>query len=168
MEWEDALKISFGAGLGLLISVAQSWVASLRAKKRAEKLLKLQLPEIKRTVESFAGNNVISLTELPALSLLGTSELASLPGAVAANAHKLVAMLDKAERSRKIASGLLNNRTSPEFHVHAKVYAEYIEAARAPLDQLCSKYSYTADRKKRRSFLALLFAAGDLRRCRAI
>jgi len=141
MEWEDALKISFGAGLGLLISFAQSWLAGLKAKKRAEKLLKLELPAIKRTVESFAGINVISANELPALSLLGTNELASLPGTVAANAHELVALLDKAEQSRKIASGLLNNQNSPEFQVHAKVYAEYLEAARAPLDHLCSKYS---------------------------
>jgi hypothetical protein len=129
MTWADALKIAFGAGLGLLISVGQAWFASRRGRKRAEKLLLIELPTIQKAVEALAGKNIMPTTELPALSYFGVNELASLSDSVASQVYELDSALKRAEMSRKIASGYLEQQDAPEFKIHSTVYGACIDSA---------------------------------------
>jgi hypothetical protein len=131
MTWSDAIKIIFGAAIGLVISLCQGWFAFRRAQKRSEKLLLVQIPRLSRSMNSlktcYLEHQVIITTELPSLNYFGSSELAALPVYLA----ELVIVLDdsikRAEMSRKIATGNLANQESPELLIHQKAYGEYIE-----------------------------------------
>ncbi|MBI2784015.1 MAG: hypothetical protein HYX64_08090 [Gammaproteobacteria bacterium] len=136
MTWADAAKILFGAGLGLLISLGQAWLASERQRKRSEKLLLLELPTIQKIVEALAGKTLMPTTELPCLTYFGVNELASLSDSIAPHVYALDSALTRAEISRKVASGYVNNQSSPEFMVHSTVYTNCIDAAQKAIEAI--------------------------------
>jgi hypothetical protein len=125
MTWSDAIKIIFGAAIGLVISLCQGWFAFRRAQKRSEKLLLVQIPRLSRSMNSlktcYLEHQVIITTELPSLNYFGSSELAALPVYLA----ELVIVLDdsikRAEMSRKIATGNLANQESPELLIQSTI-----------------------------------------------
>ena len=55
MTLVDAVKILFGAALGFLISWLHVYLTSRRQKKRAEKLLLIELPTINKAVMGLVG-----------------------------------------------------------------------------------------------------------------
>lgn len=137
MTWADALKILFGTGLGLLISLGQSWLMTRRQRKRAEKLLLIELPTIKKTVQAFTNENIEALadtrlmpiTELQHLNYIGGNELASLSDSIAPHVYELDSTLKQAEVWRKLAFGYLNNQSSPEFNIYSTLYVECMHVA---------------------------------------
>lgn len=138
MEWIDALKILFGAVLGLVISQLQVFLTARRDRKRAEKMLRMELPTIRQVIDSFANSNrIIPLTELPTLQYVGSAELSALPAELATDVYNLIEALKRTEISRLQASTRLNNQDA-EFQVHAQVYWEYLHKAQKSIDKLMS------------------------------
>lgn len=130
MTWSDAIKIIFGAAIGLVISLCQGWFAFRRAQKRSEKLLRVQIPRLSRSMESlktvYLEHQTINTTELPSLNYFGSTELAALPVYLAELVIDLDDSIKRAEMSRKIATSNLANQGSQEFFVHQKVYGDCI------------------------------------------
>jgi hypothetical protein len=138
MEWIDALKILFGAVLGLVISQLQVCLTARRDRKRAEKMLRMELPTIRQVIDSFANSNrIIPLTELPTLQYVESAELSALPAELATDVYNLIEALKRTEISRLQASTRLNNQDA-EFQVHAQVYWEYLHKAQKSIDKLMS------------------------------
>jgi hypothetical protein len=136
MEWPDIAKILFGAGLGLLVSLGQTWLTSVRRRKHAEKLLSVELPEIQRAVNALQGKKIIPTAELPSLCFFGGNELIALPRATASHVYRLQNALIRAEMSRKIASEAIADQNSPLFTIHSTVYSEYIDSALEAMDDI--------------------------------
>jgi hypothetical protein len=133
MTWSDAAKIIFGAAIGLIISLLQSWFAFRKTQKRSQKLLRVQIPRLSLAIESlkdvYIEHQWINTTELPGLNFLGGTELAALPDYLAEQVIDLDDSIKRAEMSRKIATSNLVSQDSQEFLVHMRVYGEYIQSA---------------------------------------
>jgi hypothetical protein len=140
MTWSDAMKIIFGAAIGLLISLCQGWVAFKRAQKRSEKLLRVLIPRLSLTMESlktvYIDHQWINTTELPSLNYFGSAELAALPDNLAVLVIDLDDSIRRAEMSRKIATINFANQGSREFIVHQQAYGEYIQGAVSKLETI--------------------------------
>lgn len=121
MEWSDIAKILFGAGLGFVVAIAQTWLGDVRRKKRVIKLLSIQVPLVLGAFERYLGGNAIPDTELPNLRFIGAAELLALPSHLARSIYCLQEILDRAEMSRKIAWELRQNKQAPEFIAHSRV-----------------------------------------------
>ena len=133
MTWSDASKIIFGAAIGLVISLLQSWYAFRKAQRRSERLLRVQIPSLIQSIESLKNvydeHQIINTTELPDLKFFGGTELAALPDHLAELVLSLDDSIKRAEMSRKIAISNLHVPGSPEFLAHQRVYGEYIHYA---------------------------------------
>jgi hypothetical protein len=131
MTWSDAIKIIFGAAIGLSISLCQGWFALYRAQQRSEKLLRVQVPRLLRTMKSlrtvYLEHQVINTTVLPSLNFIGSNEIAALPMRLADLVIDLDDSIKGAEMSRIIATSNLSNQGSPEFLAHSYAYGEYIQ-----------------------------------------
>src|ERR1035438_8621197 len=101
MKCSDFVKILFGAGLGLLVSMWQAWRTAVKERKRAEKLLALEFPAIQKAVDALYNalyeKKFISTTELPSFTFLGSSELIALPSFIAIHVWQL---RDRSEERR--------------------------------------------------------------------
>jgi len=143
MTWSDALKIIFGAAIGLAISECQAWFSFRRAQKRSVELLRVQIPRLLLSMESlktvYLKNQRISTTELPSLNFIGNNEIAALPARLAELVIDLDDSIKRAEMSRIIASSNLANQDSPEFMAHQFVYGDYLQGMVAKLEAI-SKY----------------------------
>lgn len=132
MTLSEAIAIVFGALLALLLGFIKDIIDSIRRGKKIERVLSLQLPTIYGSVNSFsmvADKKMIPVTELPLLDGIGDEDIACLSGALASDVYTLRTLLRKAEESRKIASGLLDNQSTPTYQLHAWTYTESIKSA---------------------------------------
>lgn len=131
MTWSDAIKIIFGAAIGLGISECQAWFSFRRAQKRSEKLLRVQIPRLLLSMKSLKTvhleHQVIKSTELPSLNFIGSNEIAALPVRLAELVIDLDDLIKGAEMSRIIATSNFANHESPEFHSHNYAYGEYLQ-----------------------------------------
>jgi hypothetical protein len=142
MTTEDILKIIFGAGLGLLISLLQTFLTSWRQKKKVEKLLLIELPAIDKFLTAMAGKKMMPTTELPNFRYFGVNDMVFLSASIASNVYQLENALQSAEVSRKIASGYLDKQNSPEFLVHSTLYASCIDSAFNEINAINEKLKF--------------------------
>ena len=143
MTWSDAIKIIFGAAIGLGISECQAWFSFRRAKKRSEKLLRVQIPRLLLSMKSlktvYLEHQCINTTKLPSLNFIGSNEIAALPVRLAELVIDLDDSIKGAEMSRIIATSNFANQESPEFIAHNYAYGDYLQGAVDRLEAI-SKY----------------------------
>lgn len=128
METSDAVKILFGAGLGLLAGMSKDVVGFYIRRCRAKRLLRITLPAIVHEIGSYRKlESVIPLVAISQLQALNSDHLLYLKFEMAERVTQLTLALNRAESSRKAAADLLTSQDSPMFIAHATAYRSWLE-----------------------------------------
>jgi hypothetical protein len=138
MNINDALKVLFGACLGLIVSIFKDIISFYFRRHRAIVLLRLVLPAVLEEVDSLMQPDdlIIPLVPLYQLHTFNTEHLLHLELHLAERVTRIIIALDRAENSRKAAADLLESQDNLRFTAHATAYRSWLEGARKELSEI--------------------------------
>lgn len=129
MEYSDIIKIGFGALLGLLISIGQTWLADFRRRRNIIKLLLIELPCIHHHIiaSNIAYKNKLILERsIPVINFISPKDYVYLSIKTGSQVYELDRALKEAEYSRNICFKMLKDPECKEFKVHSHLYGKIL------------------------------------------
>ena len=142
---DNYLDIIFGAFLGFGLSLLLQLINDMTLRRRASKLLKLEYPEISKTLTGLVNSaekvKVISSTEIPNFQLVTQSDyLLRLKKNIRSDVYSVHKQLEQAERLRALCYPMIGNPNKlTELSAYRMLYFSCLKEAKNQLDKLNDK-----------------------------
>lgn len=138
-------EIIFGALLGFGLSLFLQLFNFLMLRRRAMKLLKLEYPEISKTLTGLVNStekvNGISSTEIPNFELvIQTEYLMRLKKNIRSDVYSVYKQLEHAKRLRTLAHPLIGSANkNAELNIYGGLYLSCLKEAKNQMQELIDK-----------------------------
>lgn len=136
---KEILLLIIGAIIGFAISIITIKYQEYNDRKRASKILKIELFKISKLVSPFTKvKNGISMDEIPNFVMTTQIDIfLSLKDTLRTSITDISIDLEGAENNRKRASLLLNQPDKiDELNLYGKFYLDYLKSAEIKIDNL--------------------------------